>query len=158
LANDFPRELSLTQSEPGRRLRLFLATTFVITWGSWWALAVLTGNGMTAFGQPLFMTLYLLGGFGPTLAAYLVVLATRRDAPIREFHSRLFRWRVGVVWYLLAFGLPLAIGLGSVAIAGLSLRSRSVRRPPPGGFAAWFQAVGPLGCRAQISSGWARHY
>jgi membrane protease YdiL (CAAX protease family) len=99
-------------------MRLFLAITFVITWGSWWTLARLAQDGVTAFGQPLFMSLYLLGGFGPTIAAYLAVAATRRDAPVREFNGRLFRWRVGPIWYLVALVLPFAIATGSVAIAG----------------------------------------
>jgi membrane protease YdiL (CAAX protease family) len=100
-------------------LSFFLAATFLITWGCWWALVPLTRGGTLAFGQPLFMTLYLLGGFGPTIAAYLAVLATSDEGTVREFHGRLFRWRVGIAWYVVAFGLPFAVALGSVALTGL---------------------------------------
>jgi CAAX protease family protein len=96
------------------RVRIFFLTTFVITWGCWWSLAWLSGQGVMSYGQPLFMTLYLLGGFGPTIAAYVAVIATRAEAPLSEYHRRLFRWRVNPVWYLVALGLPFAIGFVSV--------------------------------------------
>lgn len=115
-----------------RRLALFLATTFLITWGCWWALGPLTRAGTLAYGQPWFMVLYLLGGFGPTIAAYLAVLATPGEGSLREYHLRLFRWRVGTTWYLVALGMPFGIALVAVLLAGTmepGIRDRLVLQP-----------------------------
>ncbi len=108
----------MTEREPPKRVRVFLATTFTITWVCWWGLVLLTRHGVVAYGQPLFMALYMLGGFGPTIAAYVAVTATRDVASVREFNSRLLRWRVGIVWYLVALGLPFAIEITAAKLTG----------------------------------------
>jgi uncharacterized protein len=99
------------------RLRIYLMATFLITWACWGALVLLVRAGTTVYGRPLFMTLYMLGGLGPTIAAYVAVLATQTQSPLREFHARLFRWRVAGWRYGIALGLPLALGLVSVGLA-----------------------------------------
>lgn len=84
------------------RLKTYLIATFLITWTCWWALVLLTRTGTMAYGygQPLFMVFYLLGGLGPTIAAFVAVLATPAQSPLREFNARLFRWRVAWWWYM----------------------------------------------------------
>ena len=47
--------------------------------------------------------------FGPLLAALIVVGLTQGKAGLREWGSRLIRWRVGWVWYVLAITVPLAV-------------------------------------------------
>ena len=69
------------------------------------------------FGQLFFMLPYMLGGLGPTIAAYVAVLATTSQAPLREFHARLFRWRLRAYWFLVALALPVALALASVGAA-----------------------------------------
>jgi membrane protease YdiL (CAAX protease family) len=96
-----------------RRLLLFLAVTFAITWTCWWSLAWLVGHRITAYGDPSFMATYVLGGLGPTIAAYVAVIATSREAPLREYQERLLRWRVGAFWYVAALGLPLLLAAGA---------------------------------------------
>jgi len=59
----------------------------------------------------------LIGGLAPTIATYVAVAATPGEGRIREFHSRLFKWRVGVRSYLAALGVPLAFGVGVVLVA-----------------------------------------
>jgi membrane protease YdiL (CAAX protease family) len=71
------------------------------------------------YGRPGFMLLYMLGGLGPTLAAYIAVLATPARSPLREFHARLFRWRVSGWWYVIALLLPVALALAAVGLAVL---------------------------------------
>ncbi|MGO9776233.1 MAG: lysostaphin resistance A-like protein [Terracidiphilus sp.] len=102
-------------------LKVYLATTFCITWTCWWALVLLTHAGMMAYGyrHPFFMIVYVIGGLGPTIAAYAAVLATPAQSPLREFNARLFRWRVAWWWYLLVLALPAAIALASFALASL---------------------------------------
>lgn len=69
------------------------------------------------YGYPTFMLLYMLGGLGPTIAAYVAVLLTPSHSPLREFHSRLFRWRIAVRWYVIAFALPVGLALAPVGVA-----------------------------------------
>jgi len=104
-----------------RRAAVFLTATFLITWTSWWGLGLLARSGATTFGQPLFMTLYLIGGFGPTIGAYVAVIATRDQAPVGEFHRRLLRWRVAPRWWAVALGLPFLIASVAV-VAALQMR------------------------------------
>jgi membrane protease YdiL (CAAX protease family) len=99
------------------RLRIYIFTTFAISLTSWGILAHLSRAGITAFGQPRFMLLFSLGGLGPTIGAYLAVLATTAQSPLAEYHQRLFRWRVDWKCYLAAFGLPAALVLGSATLA-----------------------------------------
>src|SRR5262245_38131089 len=95
------------------RLIVFLITTFGISWACWWTLAALTSSGAASLalpgaptaltaGQRLFLRLFIIGGWGPTIAAYVAILATPGEGRLREFHARLFKWRVGVRWYLAA--------------------------------------------------------
>lgn len=100
-----------------RRLKVFLAVSFLITWTCWWILVPLARSRTVVYGHWLFMLLYMLGGLGPTIAAYVAVLATRAQSPLREYHSRLFRWRVAGWWYVVAVGLPVTLALTSVGAA-----------------------------------------
>jgi membrane protease YdiL (CAAX protease family) len=103
------------------RLKTYLASTFCITWTCWWVLVLLTHTGTMAygFGRPLFLIIYMIGGLGPTIAAYAAVRATRAQLPLKEFNARLFRWRVAWWWYVLVLALPVALALASLALASL---------------------------------------
>lgn len=99
------------------RLRIYILITFAISLTSWGILAHLSRSGVTAFGQPRFVAFYALGDLGPTIGGYLAVLATTAQSPLREYRQRLFRWRVDARYYLVAFGLPAALVLGSAGLA-----------------------------------------
>jgi membrane protease YdiL (CAAX protease family) len=101
------------------RLKVYLAVTFLITWPCWWVLVALSRAGRMVYGHPLFMLIYAIGGLGPTIAAYVAVLATRAQAPLREFNARLFRWRIAWWWYVVVLGLPVALALASLSLAAL---------------------------------------
>jgi membrane protease YdiL (CAAX protease family) len=103
-----------------RRLAIYLAATFGVTWGAWGSLAALApAGGGFVYGRWPFMTLFILGGFGPAIGAYVAVLATAARAPRGEFHRRLLRWRVAPWIYLAAAGLPAAIAAAATGIAVL---------------------------------------
>jgi membrane protease YdiL (CAAX protease family) len=91
------------------RLPLYLALAFAITWLCWWSLLRELPVGGSVFGSPWFTTLYVIGGFGPTIGAYLAVAATPREGTLSEYHARLFRWRVSPLWYVAVFALPPAL-------------------------------------------------
>jgi uncharacterized protein len=100
-----------------RRVVIFLAVAFGMTWSAWGALGWLARVQMVAYGQWPFMVLYVLGGLGPTIAAYIAVLSTSTQAPLREFHQRLFRWRVAGRWYITAIASPVSLAIISTMIA-----------------------------------------
>jgi membrane protease YdiL (CAAX protease family) len=107
-----------TQDErASRRLRLFLGLTFAITWGAWWALAALVPSTGLKFDNVPIMSLYILGGFGPTIAALMSVTATPAEGSFREFARRLLRWRVNAIWYAFALGFPTLLEFSSLKIA-----------------------------------------
>ena len=59
------------------------------------------------------------GGFfvpGVLIAAVVVVSLTEGLAGIKAMGSRLIRWRVSWVWYLVALGVPLSVKFASIAL------------------------------------------
>jgi membrane protease YdiL (CAAX protease family) len=102
-----------------RRLVIFLAISFSISWIAWGILVPLARTQTIVYGQVPFMLLYMLGGLGPTIGAYAAVVATPADGPLVEFHRRLLRWRVAAGWYLAALALPVALAVISTRIAAL---------------------------------------
>jgi membrane protease YdiL (CAAX protease family) len=110
--------IAMTTAFPSsRRALIFLVAAFAMTWIAWGALVALAQAQVTSYGQWPYMTLYVLGGLGPTIAAYIAVCFTRSRAPLREFHRRLFRWRVQPMWYVLAIGLPIMLAFVAIGIA-----------------------------------------
>ena len=55
-------------------------------------------------------------GFGPFLAALVVLAVTRGKAGIVDLLRRIVRWRVGLKWYAVALLLPVAVTLAAAAI------------------------------------------
>jgi membrane protease YdiL (CAAX protease family) len=53
---------------------------------------------------------------GPLIAALIVIPLTQGRTGLRELGSRMIRWRVGLRWYAVAIGLPLAVILVAVAL------------------------------------------
>ena len=100
-----------------RRVLVFLVTAIALTWTAWGSLILLARTQMTSYGQWPYMTLYVLGGLGPTIAAYVAVCLTSGQAPLREFHQRLLRWHLPIAWYPLAIGLPIVLAFAAVGIA-----------------------------------------
>ena len=55
-------------------------------------------------------------GFGPFLAALVVLGITRGRTGVRDLLRRIVRWRVGLRWYAAALLLPVAVTLAATAI------------------------------------------
>jgi hypothetical protein len=89
--------------------------------------------------------LYLAGmatapivGFGPFLAAMIVVATTEGRAGVGELLRRMLRWRVAPRWYAVALLLPIVI---SSASAGLNILLGAVS-PWPAQLATWPELFG----------------
>jgi membrane protease YdiL (CAAX protease family) len=97
----------------------FFALTFGITWGL----------GVLFFAAPGFVTrvagpisganpLFILAVWGPNLAALIVTAASGGGAGVVALLARVARFRVGVLWYLLALLLLPAAGILSRLASG----------------------------------------
>jgi membrane protease YdiL (CAAX protease family) len=90
--------------------------SFAVSWTAWGFLLPLARGGTVSYGDPLFMGLYLLGGLGPTIAAYAAVLATPGHGRVAEFNRRLFRWQLGGWWYFVAVAIPVGLAVACVGV------------------------------------------
>lgn len=98
-------------------LFLYCSITYLVSWVLWIGLMVLVKHGMTAYGEPVFMILYLLGGIFPSIAAYIVV---RKDKDTyRRLKAETVRFKTSIFWYIAIFLLPLAISGFSWIVNGL---------------------------------------
>jgi len=79
---------------------LFVLLAYALSWTAWISGFILAATPGETVG-------HYAGGFGPLIAA-LIVVATLRRSPWRWFLG-LFKWRVHVGWYLLVLGLPVAM-------------------------------------------------
>jgi uncharacterized protein len=87
-----------------RELTSFFILTFLLTciaFLPWYA-----GNGD---GIPWFT-------FGPFVAALVLSALIGGWSAVKGLLAKIVKWRVGIVWYLVALGLPLAIQLAAILI------------------------------------------
>ena len=103
--------------------------TYLASWTLWFFLMELVNHGVTAYGKPFFMTLYLLGGIFPSFAAFIVV---RKDKDTyRRLKAEIFKFKAGIFWYIAIFLLPLAIsGLSWIINGFLQKQSGPFLREP----------------------------
>lgn len=92
----------------------FLIMAFSFAWGSMVpALLSEQGLGLLPVRVPVELFITLSSILGLALPAFLVTAATGGKAGVRDLLHRIFRWRVGVRWYLTAL-----LGLLAVALLG----------------------------------------
>ena len=86
-------------------LRLYLCLAFGITWGAG-GLALLTGNLRTGHPQN---SLHYLAAYGPSIAGFVMVAATRGWSGVRQILARVVPTLKGVPWYAaVLLGFPAA--------------------------------------------------
>src|SRR5688572_4140753 len=85
-------------------LGTFFGLTFVLTWAA--MLAWLQGGGEDI---PWFT-------FGPLLAALITTALVAGRAGLTALLRRQVQWRVGIGWYAVALGLPIALELATIAL------------------------------------------
>ena len=100
----------------------YFALVFAISWGG--MLIVVGPGAFPANGEPFEMLLlfaYLAMLAGPSVAGILLTGLVDGRAGLREFRSRLLKWRVGARWYAVA--LLTAPLVATAELLGLSLTS-----------------------------------
>lgn len=96
----------------------YFALTFAISWG---ALLIVVGgpSGISAENTSVpFMALYVATVVGPPVAGILLTGLIYGPESLREFRTRLLKWRVGIQWWTVA----LLIGPLSLLVTLLALR------------------------------------
>jgi membrane protease YdiL (CAAX protease family) len=81
----------------------FFLLAYALSWLGWpmWALGL--------YPNPVF-------GFGPFLAALLVLAITNGKSGVGGLLRRMVRWRVGLGWYAVALLLPVGLALGATVL------------------------------------------
>src|SRR5215212_8696973 len=121
----------------------FIVLAYAITWLAWLP-------AMLGYRGDLGQVLMMIAQFGPALAALFIFWYT--GASIRSWAGSIIRWRVGLWWYAVALGLPVAlIGVQGAlfALLGYPLDMPSI----PGG---WSISC-PRRSYSLSSPGWAKN-
>jgi membrane protease YdiL (CAAX protease family) len=85
-----------------------LVTYFVLAYALTWAL------------EPLLNISLALGVFGllmPAVAAIVITTITEGKSAVKTLLGRLKIWRVGLVWHVIALGLPVVLSIGVMALS-----------------------------------------
>jgi len=102
-----------------KRCIIFLLFTFALTWVAWWILAYLAQAELIKFQSAVGQVLFILGGSAPTIGAYVAILLTSKEGSLKEFHSRVFKVKVGFPLYLYTILVPVLIGLAGLGLVYL---------------------------------------
>jgi uncharacterized protein len=98
-----------------------LVAYFVIAFLGAWALviplAMSTGFNMFTMPDPVLMLLFVISAYpGPFLAALMVTRALEGKEGVRRLWRRVFQFRAGLVWYLVALFIMMVIWLAAYSI------------------------------------------
>lgn len=96
-----------------KRLAKYLFATFAISWGAWWALALLIYLKVLTFTHPAGILLFMIGGFGPTIAALLVLSEKLTAKSILAFIFSRRRKTIGIL-LLFCILITAVIGFSSL--------------------------------------------
>jgi membrane protease YdiL (CAAX protease family) len=90
----------------------FFILTFVLSWALWIPVA-LSSLGVAPFGVQTGTgaILILIGAFSPSLSGIVMAGLTEGRQGIRRMLGRLFKWRIGVSWYLVTLFLVPVVSL-----------------------------------------------
>ena len=135
---------------------LFALLAFLITWGTGMLIVVSSQSHLVNGARPvprpislpfpIALTLVMIGGFGPALAAIVVTAVESGRQGVRDLWRQFRRWRVHPIWFATAFlGPPLfgLIALVLTALCGGVTPAHWFALPRAELFLGW--AVGPWG-------------
>ncbi len=104
----------------------FFLLTYLLSWSAWLGSRWFNLNILSFFFS-----------YGPALAAIILSLVVDGQVGLLELFKRVFRWRVGLRWYLAAFFIPLG---GALLAVYLSAAAGLLQR----GLPDWWAIKGPL--------------
>jgi len=95
----------------------FVGFTFLLTYLSHGALAILSQRGIIQLTDFLGQVLFILGGSSPTIMAFVVVQLYYPKKEKEAFYQRLVNFKQPVRFYLLALVIPVALGWIFILVA-----------------------------------------
>ena len=124
-----PSDTTKAPERPILDTALFALLAFMITWGTG-MLIVLSSHANLVNGAhqvqhpiplpfPIAITLVVIGGFGPFLAATAVTWLRSGRTGLRVLFRQFRRWRVHPVWFVTAFFGPAFLGLVALCVTAL---------------------------------------
>lgn len=99
-----------------------VAWFYILAFGiSWIGMisVVLASRGIAPFYRPYFLVLSILYAIGPALAAVIVSQVAYGKKGVQNLLKGLIRWRVGLVWYIIAILGPVVLLIAAQAITKL---------------------------------------
>jgi len=87
-------------------LAIFFILANVISWVLW---VPLLASAQGLIDTPVSPYWHLIGGIGPMMAAIITTYITTGSKGLRDLIGRMFRWRVGVSWHLVAWFSPVIL-------------------------------------------------
>ena len=96
----------------------FLLSTFLISGIAWGSLILLARGGQLEFGQPIFMILFMIGGYGPTFGTFIAIALSEKKPKFSEYWKRLLRFKVSFWYYLSPLVLLMFLGLVPAIVRG----------------------------------------
>jgi len=91
------------------KLAKYLLFSFIVSWVMWGVLALTTIITDIRYGHPIFMTLFITGGLGPTIGAFLSMNPRKDKFEYDSFINQIFRVKVNVLWYLFVIIVPFVL-------------------------------------------------
>jgi membrane protease YdiL (CAAX protease family) len=121
-------------------LLAYFLLTFAITWGlgAWvllWPSQVEALFGKTSVSNPLF----IVAVYAPSISALVITAVTGGPSGLRDLVSRLFRWRVGLRWYLIVL-----LGMPAICIISADLGAWWAGQPIGVGPGYWWLSPQPF--------------
>jgi uncharacterized protein len=95
---------------------------YILAFGiSWLGMisAVLASRGIAPFYRPYFLVLSIFFVIGPALAAVIVSQVAQGKTGVQNLLKGLIRWRVGLVWYIIAVLSPVVLFTVAQAVTKL---------------------------------------
>jgi len=118
-----PAAPQVSGSSPMRTALSFFALTYAISWTSFAGAFVMVGGRVSAAAGtdlPL-LVLGLFGTFAPSIVALGLTARSEGADGIQSLLERLFKWRVGVRWYVFAVGYLVTIKIGVALVYRIAI-------------------------------------
>ncbi len=106
------------KSEPGA-LRSFVLLAYALTWvllGPWFYVLNVIYHSQPPRWLWALAPLAFVGGWGPTVASFIVTARTEGRSGVRQLLGSLVSWRVSPRWYVLTLALPPLVTAASLLV------------------------------------------
>lgn len=108
---------SISRKNKSDGLGAFFLLTFGLMLATWGVLAlsglsVASTTNTDAPTSTLAMVLYLLGGFTPSIAGFIMAYRQNGREGLRDLGKRFIQFNLGLKWYLIIIAIPLVVQVG----------------------------------------------